>query len=263
MVPVSNHELKKIAPLFAGWEETLIWSVLQGCMGQAWADEANEPKAALLWVGDFLFLGGDWQCPGAKELAGYIPHDFSVEEAIIVPQNPFWQRLVEEAYGGRAKNFQRYALKKESDVFDRNKLAAFRDMLPDGFVLKRIDEKLYRQIQQTPWAWDFCGQFPTWEEYAAHGQGFVALYGEELAAGASSYSWYREGIEIEIDTKMEYRRGGLALCCASALILHCLDLGLYPSWDAANLASVALAEKLGYHFSHEYPCLGVEWRKLL
>ena len=31
-----------------------------------------------------------------------------------------------------------------------------------------------------------------------------------------------------------------------------LDHGLYPSWDAQNLWSVALAEKLGYHFEHAY-----------
>lgn len=36
------------------------------------------------------------------------------------------------------------------------------------------------------------------------------------------------------------------------LILECLEEGLYPSWDAQNKWSVALAEKLGYHFSHEY-----------
>ena len=41
--------------------------------------------------------------------------------------------------------------------------------------------------------------------------------------------------------------------CA-ALILSCLDDGLYPSWDAANMNSVHLAEKLGYQFSHEYAC---------
>ena len=38
---------------------------------------------------------------------------------------------------------------------------------------------------------------------------------------------------------------------------HCLERGLYPSWDAATPISVALAEKLGYHFSHTYPCLEI------
>ena len=28
-------KLERVAPLFAGWEETMIWSCLQGCMGYA------------------------------------------------------------------------------------------------------------------------------------------------------------------------------------------------------------------------------------
>lgn len=261
MVEIQGQALEWLSPLFRGWDETLIWSVLQGCMGKAWADREEAPTAALLWLGDFLFLGGDWQCPAARELAGYVPEGFSVEEAIVIPQNSHWQKLVEEAHQGRVEVLSRFALRKEPQVFDRAELQAFRDSLPPGFTLKAIDRQLYSAILQTPWAWDLCGRFPTWEDFEAHGHGFVALYGDELAAGASTYSWYREGIEIEIDTKKEFRRQGLALCCASALILHCLDRGLYPSWDAANRASVALAEKLGYHFSHEYPCCGVKWRE--
>ena len=35
-------------------------------------------------------------------------------------------------------------------------------------------------------------------------------------------------------------------------LLQCLEEGLYPSWDAQNMNSVYLAEKLGYEFDHEY-----------
>lgn len=261
MVEVRGKDLKKLSPLFQGWDETLIWSVLQGCLGKAWADSEKSPQAAQLWMGDFLFLGGDWQCPGAKELAGHIPEGFYVEEAIIVPQNSHWQALVEEAHSGRVTLCSRYAIRKEPHVFDRARLAVYRESLPQGFTLKAINQEVYRTVLQTSWAWDLCGHFPRWEDFAAHGHGFVVFCGKELAAGASTYSWYREGIEIEIDTKEKFRRQGLALCCASALILHCLDRGLYPSWDAANKASVALAEKLGYHFSHEYTCCQVKWRE--
>jgi hypothetical protein len=41
------------------------------------------------------------------------------------------------------------------------------------------------------------------------------------------------------------------IVCA-ALMLRCLDEGLYPSWDAQNMNSVRMAEKLGYEFSHGY-----------
>lgn len=36
------------------------------------------------------------------------------------------------------------------------------------------------------------------------------------------------------------------------LILDCLDKGKYPNWDAANLNSVSLAEKLGYVLEESY-----------
>ena len=74
----------------------------------------------------------------------------------------------------------------------------------------------------------------------------------EPIAGASSYSSYMQGIEITIRTREEYQRQGLACICAARLILECMQRELYPSWDAANTKSVALSEKLGYHFDKEY-----------
>ena len=50
----------------------------------------------------------------------------------------------------------------------------------------------------------------------------------------------------------ELKKIDLATVCCSALILNCLEEGLYPSWDAHNMNSVHLAQKLGYEFSHEY-----------
>ena len=73
-----------------------------------------------------------------------------------------------------------------------------------------------------------------------------------IVAGASSFSRYKEGIEIEVDTVPEERRNGFATIACAALILRCLREGLYPSWDAQNMNSVHLSEKLGYEFDHEY-----------
>lgn len=91
-----------------------------------------------------------------------------------------------------------------------------------------------------------------YEEFQKLGLGVAILKDGELVAGASSYSSYKEGIEIEIDTNEPYRRKGLATVCGARLILECLERNLYPSWDAQNLWSVALAKKLGYHYSHSY-----------
>lgn len=80
----------------------------------------------------------------------------------------------------------------------------------------------------------------------------MALKDGVPVSGASSYSSFRGGIEIEIDTHPEHRRRGLAYACGAALILKCLERGWYPSWDAQNPWSLALAQKLGYHFDKAY-----------
>ncbi|MCI8501804.1 MAG: GNAT family N-acetyltransferase, partial [Oscillospiraceae bacterium] len=38
MVKLAPGEMSKIAPLFFGVEETMVWSCLQGMMGEGWAD---------------------------------------------------------------------------------------------------------------------------------------------------------------------------------------------------------------------------------
>ncbi len=83
--------------------------------------------------------------------------------------------------------------------------------------------------------------------------GMVVTKENIIVSGASSYTAYREGIEIEVDTIESERRKHLATAACAALILECIRMNKYPSWDAQNINSMHLAEKLGYEFSHEYP----------
>lgn len=252
MIKVSPDIMNNIAPLFSDWEETLIWSCLQGHMGEAWADDTDNPAAAQIITGDFCFFAGDSHCAGARSLVLNIPCDYSRAYIIMVPQNEAWAALIEEAYPGKHEKFTRYAIKKESDVFDRQKLETFARQLPKGYILAPIDERLYNISQNEKWAADFCAQFADFDDYKKRGIGFAILYGNKFVCGASSYTVYDFGIEIEIGTEKAHRRKGLATACAAGLILECLNRGLYPSWDAANKESAALAEKLGYHFDREY-----------
>ena len=99
---------------------------------------------------------------------------------------------------------------------------------------------------------DFVSAFGSKEKYLELGRGMVILKDGKIVSGASSYTRYKEGIEIEVDTVEPERRKGLASIVCSALILDCLDEGLYPSWDAHDMNSVQLARKFGYEFDHEY-----------
>ena len=147
----------------------------------------------------------------------------------------------------------RYAIKKGAK-FDRANLQRLVDALPEGYEIQRIDGVLYDKCLDIDDFEDGVCHFGSKEQYLKMGRGFAVTKDGAPVSVASSYTVYQEGIEIEIDTLESERRKGLASAVAAALILSCLDDGLYPSWDAANMNSVHLAEKLGYQFSHEYPC---------
>lgn len=237
---------KNIYHLFQNWQDTLVWSCLQGVMGQVYTNPAEDAAVAI--IGDFAFFSGK---PG-EELIRLKPEGCKQDFMIMVPQNDEWAGLIEAYYGGKAKKVTRYAFKKEPDVFDVGKLEQAVLSLPEGYELKMIGEQEYNMCRNSGWAGDLVSQYRDYDTYKRLGLGVVALKEGELAAGASSYSTYNEGIEIEIDTSVDHRRKGLAYACGAKLILECLRRGLYPSWDAQNKWSAALAEKLGYHFSHSY-----------
>lgn len=243
------NDTAKVLGLFNGWQETLIYSCLQKVMGKTFVTDTESPKSAMAYVGCFAFYAGNVD----KELVMNKPDGF----VIMVPQNKAWEACIEECFP-KAKKVTRYAIKKDTK-FDKEFLENKVLELPGGYELKKIDEKIYEMCLLDPVTRDFVSSFESKEKYLEIGRGIVILKSERIVAGASSYTRYMEGIEIEVDTVEQERRKGLAMIVSAALILRCLDEGLYPSWDAQNMNSVRLAEKLGYEFDHEYAAYEVSW----
>ena len=232
----------KVTALFEGWSETLIRSCLQRVMGKIFVTDLEKPQSALAFVGCFAFYAG---VPD-KELVMYKPAGF----VIMTPQSEAWAFLIEECRPSARKTV-RYAIRKDTQ-FDRIALKKMAETIPEGYTLRKIDAELYDQCLSDPLTCDFVSCFESKEHYLELGRGMVLLKNGRIVSGASSYTRYKEGIEIEVDTAPEERRKGLATIVSAALILQCLEEGLYPSWDAQNILSVHLAEKLGYAFDHEY-----------
>lgn len=239
------HELtetSKAEKLFEGWNETLIYSCLQKVMGRIYVTDPEEPLSAMAFVGGFAFLAGE----ADRELIVNKPDGF----VIMVPQNEGWSELIEECYPD-ARKVIRYAIRKDT-VFDKEDLARRAASIPEGYVLKKIDQDIYDLCIKDPVTADFVSAFGSKEKYLELGLGMVILKDGKIVSGASSYTRYKEGIEIEVDTVESERRKGLASAVCSALILECLGKGLYPSWDAHDMNSVQLARRFGYEYDHEY-----------
>ncbi len=250
---VEKGRMETIAPLFAGWQESLIWSCLQGYMGEAWADSMDNTRSARIVLADFCYFAGEVNSELVAEDIRTHSRDFLIMVPPLDGSGEQWAQEIEKVYGERCKRVERYAIRKEYGIFDKEKLRGIVDSLAPEYEVKMIDEDIFRQTREKDWAKDFTSQYADYEEYHRRGLGVAVTYQGSLVAGASSYTVYREGIEVEIGTQEDYRRRGLASVCGAQLILECMERGLYPSWDAQNKWSVALAEKLGYHFERAYP----------
>ena len=240
-------DTSKAAKLFEGWEQSDIYACLQGVMGTICVTDPDNPRSATAVIGDFVYCAGE---PDLELLQGK-PDRWM----LVVPQNDEWARLIESSFPAYKRI--RYAIRKDTK-FDREKLEAMVRALPEGYELRRIDDAIYEMCMADEDCRDFVSVFGSKEKFFELGRGFVVMKDGKIVAGASSYSRYREGVELEVGTGKAERHKGIGSAVCAAMILSCLDAGLYPSWDAANMMSVRLAEKLGYELSHEYICFTVE-----
>lgn len=262
---IDRQHLPLAMPFWADSQETMIWSALQGYMGSIWVDDLEKPTCSRIIIADFMFLAGE---PNRRMIA-HKPEDYPSNCIDIVPDTDDWNDLIERYYDGCCKKHDRYAIRKEPEIFDEHHLRR----IVAGLNTKRYalvdtdkEEAMYRFLRNPGWTFDSAACYPTFEDYRKKGIGCaIVLQNAEgnLPAGtpvsyATSYTHYSNGIEIEVDTHPDYRRMGLASQASAALILRCLEYNLYPSWDAANKESVALSEKLGYHYDHSYTSYWVE-----
>ena len=231
--------------LFAGWEAPMVQACLQGRMGRV---QTLGKDSALASIGDFCFLAGE---PSPELLT-------AADAPILVPGSAGWEALIREVLGERAVPFTRYATRREPENFRRDRLIRFTRSLPHGFSIHPIGREIYFTLMEGEWAWDLCGCFAGASDFLERGLGFVVTQGGMLVAGASSYAVCDGAIEIEIDTRPDFCRLGLASACGARLILECLTRGIYPGWDAHDGRSLALAEKLGYRLDHPYTAYWVE-----
>ena len=126
------QDTKKAEALFAGWEETLIYSCLQQVMGKIYVTDIESPKAACAFVGCFAFYAGE---PN-EELVKNKPEGF----VIMTPMNEEWANMIEKCFPD-ATRVTRYAIRKNTG-FDVGKLQEYVALLPEGYELKAIDGEL-------------------------------------------------------------------------------------------------------------------------
>lgn len=243
MIKLNSNQMYKIEHLFKDIKFYMGKSVLDGLMGEAYVDNLENPTIAYLLVRQYCFINGDSKSELAKQVLKNLPKTC---KRIIA--NSDWSENIESTYH-HLKKSKRYSLKKEKDIFNKRDLKKFSESLNSEYEIKPIDERIYKLIKADN---EDPKQMLITDDYKNKGIGVCCFRNDEIVGICSSNIIYKDGIEINIRVKEGYKHRGIGTAMASKLILLCLEKGLYPSWDAANLTSLELAKKLGYNYDSEY-----------
>lgn len=234
----THQDLKRIAPLFQDIRFFMGNSVLDGMMGTAYVDCVSHPQIAFLQVRDYCFMSGTIEKETLRKL---IDQNFS--NKILIPSDSL-SKILEELYPNQLIKKERYSLKKDV-IFDISKLEHMANLLPKEVLLFKIDGALAKRIKEEKF-------INITDDYKTYGIGYCCMYQNEIIGVASSNIYYQDGIEVNIKVKEAYRNQGIATAMASHLILECIKQHKKISWDAANLHSLGLAQKLGFEYDCPY-----------
>jgi RimJ/RimL family protein N-acetyltransferase len=133
-------------------------------------------------------------------------------------------------------------------------LADLRGRMPDGFEIRPIDHVL---LERCEWREDmafFCGSL---DNFLVNGIGLCMMQGDEIIVEAYASSLGETQAEIGAVTREAYRGRGYAPIACAHLIQVCDRRGYRAYWscDVDNLASIRVAQKLGFRQERAYQIL--------
>jgi RimJ/RimL family protein N-acetyltransferase len=231
--------------------------------GWVFVDDLNTPGSALVWargIMGFYLVGDANSAVFLEELDAYTDqvlrprlHHLGVtffeisgdENWSAAIENIFWKRNLEKSQQWV------YTLKPSGHRSVTQRKAV------DDYRLRRVDQHLLvdPSVSNKEFLFSKLAQF--WGsvgKFLNSGLGYVLVDGREIAS--LCYSGFVAGKihVIDIETEVSHRRKGYAEAVARAFVAECVVKHLQPHWDcmAENMASVRLAEKLGFTRSHMY-----------
>ena len=235
---LEKDDLTKINYLFNNIRFYLGRSVLQGLMGEAYANDTTNPTFAILLVRHYCFMSGDISYTELKELV-----NSKLKARILIPSDNI-KKLLEDIFKDEIIKQERYSIKK-NPKFNVEQLQRYVEKLSEKYTIKMIDEEIAKRIKDK----NFINISHNYEKI---GIGYCCLFNNDIIGVASSNFFYNDGIEVNIKVSEEHRRKGIATALASKLILKCMKENKKVSWDAANMESVGLAKKLGFEYDSKY-----------
>ena len=222
------------------------FAVLQGSLlGKILIDDLAAPVWAAVWeqADGTLYLGGHMTAQIVDEVINVLRREAEVLVGLWV-DDPRWAWLPPRAnYVGFAIDFVDRAPSRDLAVLTRH--------LPEGCEVRRMDADLaVHSSGFQSWSAHFGGV----EAYLRSGMAFCLLKDGEMMSEASADPPANGVMEIGTGTHKAHRQKGYATWICAYTIQACEHMGRVTHWNCArqNLASAALARKMGYRIEKEF-----------
>ena len=234
----------------------LILAVIQKKQrGQVFADRQENPDSAVVItnLGFMSFLGMEQNKVFNAGLTELLASRDVTRPTYLLWYSPptYWQERLDVLVPDSARRRERMRLEFCEERADFLKEAA---QCPADFELRNLDTDLIPKTERFGLRID-SRFWPSAADFLEHGLGVCLIKDDEMVSLCYS-ACVADGLaEIDIITQEEYRGRGLGTLVAQQFIRECVDRGTTPTWDCFvyNVASVRLAEKLGFIKVRTYP----------
>jgi RimJ/RimL family protein N-acetyltransferase len=275
------HELKetefdKARPVFfnlAKYQLGLL-TVLEGNkFGRIFVDDKKNPSSGFCFLESifFMFAGSSRNTKFNKKLKKVFVNDIFPNHKtkynyfIAFPDNG-WGEELKEIFG---------ELSTDEGVYyelNRSERKEWECTLQPDFTIERVDRDFFeRKLYTIPdeiwieqWLTNMYGSL---ESFYERGFAFSVVHKKKLVVSfcyCKILSKDKSRSELGITTKEDFQRMGLGKNLVFHTLDHCWDAGVkIDGWhtNKDNIASIKLAESVGYKFNRSYPMFFGSWLK--
>lgn len=244
-LPLTRYNRILLARAFADVPrvDISIECVLEDQMGSAYVDDVDNPAFFMIDQGGFfVYFAGDLNSSAGHAFIKNMPAG-----RMLMSGSEGWHDAVQAVFDSeRLRPITRYSYSSDSLSLDHlNQLAQGNSHIA-GIKLFDVD------LINSGIRYFDLDAFESAEDFVQRGIGYAMMQDDTIIGIAYSSLVNTRAIEVSIVVEEEHRKKGIATALAAKLLVWCLERRLHPNWDAANLPSCGLAEKLGYTSKGEY-----------
>lgn len=263
MIYIPNANYSKCTNILYGDSPSYSGILAGECKGDVWVDNIENPELAMVYsnaVGGFAILGE--------------PKNHSVyDEFNKFLREEFFDELRSKGFGGFEFSveskiaeehilslFSDKSINREDEYFHRKSAVAATEEI-DEYSIVRVEAKLIDQLLAVEYdnaeilTERILQSWETYEQFFQRSLAFAAIFDKSIAAVIVGTARYQNVIPIDIETKEEHRRKGLAYLLTKYFVNACAESGFVAQWNCvdSNIVSRKTAIKAGFQLLRKKP----------